>query len=83
MYFALMFIIKSLTWGKIIALFGIFVKKGGKNQENCFFSRSLRNFGEDLERSRGVIKSGSEKSPGPRGTRNRELLLPSLDGTMK
>ena len=37
MYFTLMFILKSLPLGKIIALFGIFVKKGVENQGNCLF----------------------------------------------
>ena len=41
-----LFIIKSLPWGKIIALFGIFVKEWGKIKKIAF-SMSSRNFGEE------------------------------------
>ena len=44
----------------IIALFGIFVKTGGKSQEIAF-SRSSRNFGEDLEVPRSDKSYSSEK----------------------
>ena len=37
MYFTLMFILKSLPLGTIIALFGFLVKKWVENQENCLF----------------------------------------------
>jgi hypothetical protein len=47
------------------------------------FSRSSRNFGEDLEdpRSDRIYSSGNrgvKKGPGPRGTRDEEFLVPSL-----
>ena len=51
-----MFIIKSLPLGKIIALFGIFVKKGGENQEKLPF-RGPREILARTLRSRGVINS--------------------------
>ena len=51
------------------------------------FSRSSRNFGEDHEEPRSdKISSGNQgekKGPGPRGTRNGELLVPSLVQTHK
>ena len=47
------------------------------------FSRSSRNFGEDLEdpRSDRIYSSGNrgvKKGKGPRGTRDEEFLVPSL-----
>ena len=42
--------IKSLPMGKIIALIGIFVKKGCGGIKKIAFLRSSRNFGEDPDK---------------------------------
>ena len=77
-----MFLINSLLWEKIMALFGIFYKKGEKMRKIAYLSSSL-NFDEHLEepRSDKIYSSGNKGvkiGPGPQGMGNEELFLSSL-----